>query len=225
LRKVTSPDRSAFSETKAMNDETIDRIDAIPRHHGDERTIAEVSPTLVPLSSEEEFEDAYQRIGWWRGPNTTPEARALVRDYWRLQGNRGLSWLVGRLRREWHIDLLDGVASLLAQAGGAGLLPILDELERQPRRDHAEALLKALGWIGEEGIPVQPSSVKRLEMVLSMFLHHDDAGLREGAARAARLLPPEQAMALLGRHVDEEPDADVRQAIEETLASREIGRA
>jgi hypothetical protein len=210
---------------KAMNDETIDRIDALLRHHGDERTLAEVSPALPPPSSEEEFEDAYQRIGWWKGPNATPEARALVRDFWRLQGNRGLSWLVSRLRREWHIDLLDGVASLLAQAGGASLVPILDELERQPRRDQAEALLKALGWMGEEGIAVPPSSVKRLETALSMFLHQDDTGLREWAARAVRLLPREQAVALLGRHIDGEPDADVRQVMEDTAASSQIGRA
>ena len=143
-----------------MNDETIDRIDALLRHHRDEGTVAQVSPPIVPPDSEEELEDAYQKIGWWTGPNATPESQALVRDFWRLQGDRGLGWIVARLRREWHIDLLDGVASLLAQAGGAGILPILDELERQPRRDQAEALLKALGWMGEQGIRVPPSSAE-----------------------------------------------------------------
>jgi hypothetical protein len=209
-----------------MNDEMIDRIDALLKHHGDEGAITAASPSLASPSSEEDFEDAYQKIGWWKGPNATPEARARVRDFWRLQGNRGLSWLVGRLRREWHIDLLDGVADLLAQAGGAGIPPILDELEHQPlRRDQAEALLKALGWMGEEGIPVPPSSVKRLETALSMFLHQDDAGLREWAARAVRLLPREQALALIGGPLDGETDPDVLQAIEETVAASEIGRA
>jgi hypothetical protein len=214
-----------LNEAKAMNDETIDRIDALLKHHGDEGAIAAVSPSLASPSSEEDFEDAYQKIGWWKGPNATPETRARVRDFWRLQGNRGLSWLVGRLRREWHIDLLDGVADLLAQAGDAGIPPILDELERQPRRDQAEALLKALGWMGEEGIPVPPSSVKRLETALSMFLHQDDAGLREWAARAVRLLPGERAIALIGGQLDGETDPDVLQAIEETVAASEIGRA
>ncbi|MGP0065006.1 MAG: hypothetical protein ACLQGP_15590 [Isosphaeraceae bacterium] len=208
-----------------MNDETIDRIDALLKHHGDEGAIVTVSPSLASPSSEEDFEDAYQKIGWWKGPNATPETRARVREFWRLQGDRGLGWLVGRLRREWHIDLLDGVASILAQAGGAAIVPILDELEHQPRRDQAEALLKALGWMGEGGISVPPTSAKRLEAALLMFLHQDEAGLREWATRAVRVLPREQASAVIGSQLDGESDPDVRQAIEEMVAAIEIGRA
>jgi hypothetical protein len=218
-------DGTAWAEVKAMNDKTIDPIDALLEQGEGGGTVAEVAPTLAPVASEEDFEDAYQKIGWWKGLNAMPEARALVRDFWRLQGSRGLYWLVDRLRREWHIDLLDGVASILAEAGGAAILPILEELDRQPQRDQAEALLKVLGWIGEDGVRANPSSVERLERTLSKFLQQNDAGLREGAARAVRLLPPEQAVALLANQLDAEADADVRQAIEETLAAGEIGRA
>jgi hypothetical protein len=208
-----------------MNDETIDRVDALLKHDREGESAAEVSSTLAPPCSEEGFEDVYQKIGWSKGPNATPEAQALVREFWRLQGARGLRWLVNRLRRERHIDLLDGVASLLAQAGLAGIPPILDELERRPSRDQAEALLKALGWMGEQGLEAEPSSVTRLEMALSMFLHHDDTGVREWAARAARLVPREQAVRLLRSQFDVEPDADVRQAMEETIGAGETGRA
>lgn len=65
------------------------------------------------------------------------------------------------------------------------ITPVLDELERQPSRDQAEALLKALGWLGEEGNAASPPSVARLGLVLATFLSGDDPGLREWAARGS----------------------------------------
>jgi hypothetical protein len=204
-----------------MNDKVIDRIAA----HLEEDRVGVVGADVArgpgPGFTEGGFEDAYQKIGWWKGPNATPEARALVSDFWRQRGEQGLRWLVGRLRREWHLDLLDGVASLLARAGDAAIPPILDELERQPARDQAEALLKAFGWMGEQGTEAQPSSVTRLELALSEFLHQEDPGLREWATRAAGLLPRERAVDLLRRQLVAVRDPEVRKAIEETVAAIE----
>ncbi len=208
-----------------MNEKIIDRIDTLLEHGEGGGTAAEVTPTLASTASEEGFEDSYQKIGWWKGPNATPEVRAFLRNFWQRQGDRGLRWLLVRLRGEWHIDVLDGVSSILSQAGGTGILPILEGLERRPQRDQAEALLQALGWMGEDGVRVDLSSAERLETALSRFVELDDSDLREWAARAVRLLPPEQVVRLLANRLDVEPDADVRQAIEETVAAGEIGRA
>ncbi len=122
-----------------MSDKTTDQIGALLN---DDRGVgtaagAEVSHIPAPISCEDEFEAAYQKIGWWKGPNASAEAWARVREFWRHQGDQGFSWLASRLRREWHIDLLDGVASLLAEADGAAIPAILEELERQPSRDQA----------------------------------------------------------------------------------------
>jgi hypothetical protein len=213
-----------------MDEEATDRIDPMLTHGRERSTVAELAPSLAAPAPdpapapEEALEEEYQKIGWWKGPNATREARARQRDFWCHHGERGLRWLAGRLRREWHIDLLDGVASLLADAGSAGIAPILDELERQPARDQAWALLKALAWIGEEGVEVPPVSAARLEAVLAMLLQHDDTDLREWAADAARLLPRERALRLLRGRLDTEPDADVRQAIEAAIDAGAAGR-
>ena len=133
----------------------------------------------------------YQKIGWWKGPNATAEARTLVCEFWRAQGDQGLRWLVSRLRLEGHVDLLDGVASILAQIGETAIPPVLDELERQPSRDQAEALLKALGWLGERGNAAPPPLVARLGSLLGRFL-------TRGRPRTARVGGPRGSAAAQG---------------------------
>jgi hypothetical protein len=202
-----------------MNEKTIDRSDALLKRDRDYVTTEDVPPAQAAVCCEDSLEAMYQKIGWWKGPNATAEARTLVCDFWRRQGDQGLRWLVSRLHPEGHIDLLDGVASILAQIGDTAIPPVLDELERQPSRDQAEALLKALGWLGEQGNAISPPSVARLGLVLATFLSGDDPGLREWAARAARLLPRERVVGLLVSLLNAEPDADVRHAIQETVAA------
>ncbi len=202
-----------------MNEKTIDRTDALLKLDRDDVTAADVPPAEAAVCCTDSLEAMYQRIGWWKRPNATAEARTLVCDFWRDQGDQGLRWLVSRLRPEGHIDLLDGVASILAQIGDTAIPPVLDELERRPSRDQAEALLKALGWIGEQGNVASPPLVARLGPVLATFLSGDDPGLREWAARATRLLPRERAVALLEGLLNAEPEADVRHAIQETVAA------
>jgi hypothetical protein len=202
-----------------MNEKTIDRTDAVLKLDRDDVTAADIPPAQAAVCCQDSLEAMYQKIGWWKGPNATAEARTLVSDFWRDQGDPGLRWLASRLRPEGHIDLLDGVASILSQIGDTAIPPVLDELERQPCRDQAEALLKALGWLGEQGNSASPPLVARLGLVLATFLSGDDPGLREWAARAARLLPRERAVGLLGSLLNAEPNADVRNAIQETVAA------
>jgi hypothetical protein len=201
-----------------MNEETVDRMNVMLTHH-EGSVAAGPAPGPAGPAPGEDFEEEYQKIGWWKGPYATPEARARVRDFWSRQGGPGLRWLASRLRQEWHIDALDGVASLLAKAGEAAIAPILEELERQPARDQADALLHALAWIGEYGGAAPASLTTRLEAVLASFLGHDDSDLRDWAARSARLLSREQASDLLRRRLETEADADVRRAIEEVISS------
>ena len=208
-----------------MNDETIDRIDALLKHHGDEGAIVTVSPSLASPSSEEDFEDAYQKIGWWKGPNATPETR---RGYVSSGGSRAIGAWAG----SWAGSAGSGTSTCSTGSRASWPRRAVPPSSRSsmswsisPGADQAEALLKALGWMGEGGISVPPTSAKRLEAALLMFLHQDEAGLREWATRAVRVLPREQASAVIGSQLDGESDPDVRQAIEEMVAAIEIGRA
>ena len=123
----------------------------------------------------------YHKIGWWKGPNATGEARTLLCDFWREQGDQGLRWLVSRLRPEWHIDLLDGVASILARWA---------RLQSPPRLTNWSAAVsrtgrgppQGAGWIGEQGKATSAPLGARLGLVLATFLGADDPGLREWAA-------------------------------------------
>ena len=67
----------------------------------------------------------YQKIGWWKGPNASDEARTLVCKFWQDQGDQGITWLVSRLRSEGHTDLLDGVASILRRSARLRSRPFL----------------------------------------------------------------------------------------------------
>ena len=206
-----------------MNEETAHRTGVVLTDL-DRAGNAGLAPSPAGPITTERFEEEYEKIGWLKGRHATPEALAQARDFWRRQGGPGLRWLVARLRQEWHIDALDGVASLLAAAGETAILPILEELERQPTRDQAGALLQALAWVGEDGIAATTSLAPRLEAVLVSLRQHDDADLRERAARSARLLPRAAAVGLLRGWLEGETDADVRRAIEEVLGVDATGR-
>ena len=165
----------------------------------------------------DDFEEQYQKIGWWKGPHATPAARQDVRDFWASRGCRGARWLVRRLRSESHRDLLSGVTNLLADLGEFSLQPIVDELESGPSHEQAEALLKALGWLGTAGMTAGLLT-GQLAPILAAFLAHDDLDLRQTACRATSLLAPERALALLEPRLPVESSTEVRQTIKETIA-------
>ncbi len=203
-----------------MNGETAGRVDTVLPHRGEDH----LAPGHAGASLAEGYEEHYQRVGRWKGSCGTREAQAKVTEFWLSQGDPGLRWLAGRLRSEGHIDALDGTAAVLSMAGPTAISPILEELERQPSTDQALALLRALAWIGEDGVEAQPSLTTRLETALSGFLGHGDADVREYAARSAHLLPRQRAAGLIGDRLDVETDAAVRAAIEEVIDAGATGR-
>ncbi len=86
-------------------------------HHG-ERTAVTGNLFDLGIPHEiEEFETYYRLIGWWRGPFGTREAQNAVRHFWVNHGAVGAEWLIERIARESHGDVLDGVANLLADIG------------------------------------------------------------------------------------------------------------
>lgn len=206
-----------------INEETADRIETFLTNQEGSGPVPRLAPSPDAPSPTEVFEEQYQRIGRWKGPCGTREAQANVAEFWSSQGDAGLRWLAARLRREGHLDALDGTAALLASAGEAAILPILEELERQPPIDQADALLKALRWIGEDGTRARPALIARLEAALSEFLGHRDADVRESAALSTRLLPPSHAAGLLRGRLDAETDANVREAIGAILEAGTAG--
>jgi hypothetical protein len=209
-----SPEKAArFAGVSRMD--FLDAVAAakVPAPAADAREAIDEPVSAAPGA----FEEEYQKIGWWKGPHATSTARQGVREFWASQGPRGARWLVRRLRDEWHLDLLSGVANLLADLGEVSLRPILDELALDTSRDQAEALLKALGWMGTAGATAGVCA-GQLAPILAAFLTHDDPDLREAACRATSLLAPERARALLESRCAVEPSIEVRQAIEERMA-------
>lgn len=205
-------------------EETTERVDAMLPGQGENHLATRLAQGPAVPSPSEEYEDQYQRIGRWKGPCGTREAQAGVTEFWLGQGEPGLRWLAGRLRQEGHIDALDGTAALLWKAGEGAIRPIIEELEREPPIDQADALLRALRSIAEDGVEAPPSLATRLEAALSVFVHHSDADVREYAARATRLLPRERAAGLLRCRLDAETDPDVRQAVEDLINVGATGR-
>jgi hypothetical protein len=144
------------------------------------------------------FEHVYRLIGWWRGPNSAPAVKRSVRDFWFHCGTTGTEWLIGRLATETHIDILDGVANLLADIGPTSIDPILNKLKARPTRDQAEVLLKALGWVKAPRHAIELPAVD-VEKILQAYLEHQDSDIRSSACAATSILPSDSAIALLRR--------------------------
>jgi HEAT repeat protein len=155
----------------------------------------------------------YQRLGRWKGPDASPQAQAESQRFWHDSGLPGIHWLVARLRDERHDDRLHGTASVLADLGPASLGLIVQTLRGEPTSDQALALLWSLGWIGDHHQTEDPLA----ELVLAQYLFVQNPELREAAARAMRLLPPQRAKTWLIRRLRDESDREARVIIEQEL--------
>jgi hypothetical protein len=206
-----------------MNEETVDRISLMPTQH-EEDVAAGLAPGPAGPTPPQVFEEEYQKIGWWKGPEATREARASQHEFWRTRGLQGVRWLVRRLRQEWHIDAMHGAASLLADLGESIIVPVFEELARDPSRDQALCLLWALVSLSES------SSTLRIEAgtsesILADRLQDYDPDIREAAAEALRLLGPERSVRLLEQRLRGETNVDVRTTIERELTRQRAGRS
>jgi hypothetical protein len=165
------------------------------------------------------FENVYRRINWYKGQYATPAARKHVRNFWVHSGRTGAEWLVKRLERETHLELLEGVADILAEIGTLGVPSILHALDKKPRRDRTEFLLKALGWIGSNR-SFDADFHPRLEQLISSYLRDEDPDIREAACSATEILPAESAIRLLREQLERERDGDVADIIRESIEER-----
>ncbi len=205
-----------------MNEETVDRMDLMLTHHGEGGAAGLAPATARPISADV-FEEEYQRIGCWTGPDATPEAWESRREFWRSSGKDGVLWLVRRLRQERHIDVLDGAASLLAELGEIILVPAFEELGRSRSRDLALCLIWALVSLSESA-PGLRIGAGPPEPILAARLQDDDPDIREAAAEAMRLLGPERAARWLEQRLRDETNEEVRQTIERELTRHRVGR-
>ncbi len=172
------------------------------------------SPNRIEGALLEQCEREYQKVGWWKGPHATPEARQAVRTFWVGLGEPGVCWLAQRIGRESHVDLLDGVTNLLISFGPAGLPLILNTLQGDVTPVQAEHLLTVLRWTRLTG---QEHLQPQLNAVLRHFLAHESAEVRQAAVRAARALPRDRARQMLLERRAAEPDPEVAEAIAEEL--------
>jgi hypothetical protein len=116
------------------------------------------------------------------------------------------------------VETLHAAGSLLADLGEIGVGPIIEELGDSLVVDQGLALLKALAWLGES--PDHPTlEGAQAELILAHCLQDDDSDLREAAAGAMRLLPPERAIRWLNPRLRVETNEDVKRAIQDVLVS------
>jgi hypothetical protein len=213
------PGRSIESEAIAIGDIIQSDVEA----GGDQDLLLRVGRETSPGSSRAPNEETtfatemaevhYQRLGRCRGAGASPEIQTESLRFWHESGLLGVRWLIARLRDEPQDDRLRGAASMLADLGREGLVPILEALRVRPTADQALALLWALGWLGDREQDGEPQT----ELVLMQYLLDESPELREASARAMRLLPPGQARIWLARRLRDEPDREVRRTIEEEL--------
>ena len=131
-----------------------------------------------------------------------------------MKATAGAQWLVERIARETHVDVLDGVANLLADIGTKGIAAIARKLEAEPTRDQAEVLLKSLGWI-EAPQDVGGIHLESLGKSLEKYLWFEDVDIRVAACAATRILPGDRAGVLLDRRRATERDPRVLESIDE----------
>jgi HEAT repeat protein len=162
----------------------------------------------------EEAEGHYRALQSWKNPESL---RRAARDFWDAGGVEAIRWLIDRLRDEVQVEAIHAASSLLARLGEVTLSAAVEGLANDPTPDQARALLNALGWLGAaESSPTLEGALA--ELVFADFLQHDDPDLREAAAEAIRLLPPERAVHWLTHRLRDETDPAVRQAIARALS-------
>jgi hypothetical protein len=182
---------------------------------------AVVVDVSLPRAEASEFEEQYQRIGWWKGPLGGYQVQQEVRAFWVGAGRQGAQWLGQRLRSETHPELLDGAAAVLADIGTPGIPVILAELELGAGREPTRALLKALGWMSRQR---QPPVVAGLVSLVQGYLSHEDPDVREAAVHATAILPDADAARLLTAALRAEHDAGVREILQDEISERDFDR-
>jgi hypothetical protein len=192
----------------------------VTRAGGDDRreelsTATQGAGVVVPFTPEA-AEAHYRPLGRFKGDLAAPAVQDAARAFWQSAGEAGALWLARRLRQEIQLETLIAAGSELADLGKEAVAPIIEELGNNPAPDQALALLQALGWMGKAPSAPRIDEVS-VELLLVQFLVHRDPDVREAAARAMRLLPPERAISWLRRRRLEEQDPEVIQTIEEEL--------
>jgi hypothetical protein len=171
-----------------------------------------------PPAKDEGLEAAYHQIGWWKGPEGSRERRRENQTFWAGVGEKGIRWLVARLRQERNIEVLNAAASLLASLGAVVVTPILDELSMRDLGDNGIALLGALGKISPT---IGRSNFTRLFNTLRRYLNHPLLELREAAALATAILPADRAVQLLQDAFRAETNSVARETLREEIAERQ----
>ena len=156
----------------------------------------------------------YRDIGAWGGG-----AEDTLRSWTRF-GQAGALWLIRRMRTETDAEVLCGISTILSNYGGSSIRPILEEAEENPGPDQAEALLRALAWIGTEiGIRDLQRQAKR---VCKRYLQpQSPPELRQAATVATRCLPGPMALRLLEAALRDTDDEETREYVASEIQDRE----
>lgn len=139
------------------------------------------------LSPEEiKYELRFQRLGRTVGEDASPKVQRELERWWADQGREGAAWLVGRIRDEFHADLLLSVAQCLIFTGAPALEPVVKGL-RGASREVTRALLIALT---ELPLETMPGAVRaELQEALDRLESDPDPDVRELAGEVVGRLP------------------------------------
>jgi hypothetical protein len=167
------------------------------------------------------FEAAYKKLGRVRGRDGTLQAKAESQAFWLQQGLLGAVWLIGRLRQEVSVDILDAAAALLRQMDRGVLAPILTELERNPNPELAEALIRALR---RPHLPQDAGeNYSRLYSIIEDYFGDPAPEVRQAAYEVAAKLSREDAHRLLQEAQRRETDPELIEVIRELRQERSVG--
>jgi hypothetical protein len=170
---------------------------------------------------EAKFEASYKKLGRVRGRDGTPKAQAENRAFWLQQGLRGAVWLIGKLRQEASVDILDAAAALLRQMDKEVLAPIIAELQRKPNPELAEALLRALRR--PHLIQDATENYSSLYSIIEDYIGDPAPEVRQAAYEVASKLPREDANQLLQEAQRQESDPELIEVIRELRQERSVG--
>lgn len=170
----------------------------------------------IPLARDQELENAYGKVGSWDSLRSSRAGREAEIVFWATKGQKGIDWLIERLRSETGNESLDSAARVLSKLGAQSLPSILRTLNFQPSPEQAYSLLYAIARMKA----IDERAQADIELLLRRYVSHPDPEVREAAIAATAVLPPSSALDVFRTALTYETDPDIIAEINEEISAR-----
>ncbi len=161
------------------------------------------------------YEFLYDALGKRKGAFANRAFREGLLEEWAGSGEQGALWLCERLRHNIFLERQTDAVEALIGVGSEAIPSILCTLSMTPSEGQAEALLKAIRWIGD----LSSRQQYKLRGIIRRYLEHRSSLVRIAAAKATSCLRIIPADDLLRYARSLEDDPDVREEIDDLLAT------